>query len=78
MTHVSKPRKPKKPGWLRRTRQWLSHPASEEVLPAIFGDPEPPELKVFDAQVEEIRHEIQEVPGIPTIHDGRSKPTRRH
>jgi hypothetical protein len=37
----------------------------------------PPDLKVFQAQVEEARHEIQEVPAPPAVHGGRSKPARR-
>jgi len=54
----------------------LSHPTSE-VLPPIFGDAVPPDLKVFQAEVEEARHEIQEVPAPPTVHGGPSKPARR-
>jgi hypothetical protein len=76
MTHPQTTHKPKRPRGLRYLRHWLSHPTSE-VLPPIFGDPVPPDLKVFQAQVEEARHEIQEVPARPAVHGGRSKPTRR-
>jgi hypothetical protein len=65
-----------KSNWLQHFRHWLSHPTSE-VLPPIFGDAEPPDLKVFQAEVEEARHEIQEVPAPPVVHGGRSKPARR-
>jgi hypothetical protein len=76
MTHAHTAHKPGKPGWLQRFRHWLSHPTSE-VLPPIFGDAVPPDLKVFQAEVEEARHEIQEVPAPPAVHGGRSKPARR-
>jgi hypothetical protein len=76
MTHTQMTRKSEKSGWLQHVRHWLSHQTSE-VLPPIFGDAVPPELKVFEAQVEEARHEIQEVPGPPAVDGGRSKPARR-
>lgn len=78
MTHAHTTDKHKHRGsrWLRHLKHWLSHPTSE-VLPPIFGDGVPPDLKVFQAQVEEARHEIQEVPGSPAVHDRRSKPIRR-
>jgi hypothetical protein len=76
MTDKQKNNKPKGSSWLQHVRHWLSHPTSE-VLPPIFGDAVPPDLKVFQAQVEEARHEIEEVPGPPAIHDRRSKPARR-
>jgi hypothetical protein len=76
MTHSQTTQKPDKLGWLQHIRHWLSHPTSE-VVPPIFGDATPPDLKVFQAQVEEGRHEIQEVPGPPAVHGGRSKPARR-
>ena len=77
MTHTHATHKPEKPGWLRRTKLWLSHLTSE-VLPPIFGDAVSPDMKVFQAQVEEARHEIQEVPAPPAVHGGRSKPARRN
>jgi hypothetical protein len=76
MTHPQKTHKPKRPRWFRHFRHWLSHPTSE-VLPPIFGDPVPPDLKVFQAEVDEARHEIQEVPAPPAVHRGRSTPARR-
>jgi hypothetical protein len=75
MTHTWTTRRPEKPSWLQRVRHWLSHPMSE-VLPPIFGDAVPPDLKVFQAQVEEARHEIEEVPAPPAVHGERSKPAR--
>jgi len=76
MTYTHTTRNPRRSGWLQHIRHWLSHPTSE-VLPPIFGDSVPPELKVFQAEVEEARHEIQEVPAPPAVHGGRSKPARR-
>jgi hypothetical protein len=76
MTHTHTAHKQNRSSWLQRARHWLSHPTSE-VLPPIFGDAVPPDLKVFQAEVEEARHEIQEVPASPAVHGGRSKPARR-
>ncbi len=76
MMHTQTTHRPKRPGWLQRARHWLSHPTSE-VLPPIFGDAVPPDLRVFEAKVEEARHEIQQAPAPPAVHGGRSKPARR-
>jgi len=76
MTHIQTTNKAKPHGWLQGFRRWLSHPTSE-VLPPIFGDAVPPELKVLQAEVEESQHEIQEVPAPPAVHGARSKPARR-
>lgn len=76
MTHAHKTHKPGNPDWLRHVRHWLSG-LSCRTLPPIFGDPVPSDLKVFQAEVEETRHEIQEVPAPPAVHNGRSKPARR-
>ena len=76
MTHAYTTHRPKRLQWLRHFRHWLSHPTSE-VLPPIFGDAVPPDLKVFQAQVEEDRHEIHEVPAPASVHGGPSKPARR-
>ena len=76
MTHTDATDKPKKPGWLQSVKQWLAHPTSE-VLPPIFGDAVPPDLKVFEAQVDEARHEVQDVPAPPAVHGGRSKRIRQ-
>jgi hypothetical protein len=76
MTHGHTEHKPKKSGWLQHVRHWLSQPTSE-VVPPIFGDAEPPDLKVLQAEMEEARHAVQEVPAPPTVHSGRSKPARR-
>ena len=76
MTHMQMKKKPKRSGWLQSIKHWLSHPTSE-VLPPIFGDAVPPDLRVFEAQVDEARHEIREMPASPAVHGGRSKPARR-
>ena len=76
MTNTRTRHKPTRSSWLQSIRHWLSHPTSG-LLPPIFGDAVPPDLKVFQAQVEEARHEIQEVPAPPAVHGGRSKPARR-
>ena len=76
MDHTQATHKPKRTGWLQSVRHWLSHPTSE-VLPPIFGDAAPPDLKAFEAHVEEARREIQEVPALPATHGRRSKPARR-
>ena len=76
MTDTHTTDKQHKTGWLQGFKRWLAHP-THELLPPIFGDAEPPELKVFEAEVEEARHDIQEVPAPPSVHAGRSKPARR-
>ena len=76
MTHMQTTQKPKRQGWLQSIRHWLRHPTAE-VLPPIFGDAVPPDLRAFEAQVEEVRHKVREVPAPPTVHSGRSKPARR-
>jgi hypothetical protein len=76
MAHRQTTDKPEGSGWLQRVKRWLSHPTSE-VLPPIFGDAVPPDMKVLQAEVDEAQHEIQEVPAPPAVHGGRSKPARR-
>ena len=76
MAHTKATDKPKKPSWLQSVRDWLAHPTSE-VVPPIFGDAVPPDLKVFEAEVEEAQHDVQEVPAPPAVHGGRSKRARR-
>ncbi|MEJ2211622.1 MAG: hypothetical protein P8129_21660 [Anaerolineae bacterium] len=76
MAHKHTTEKPEKRSWLQSVREWLAHPTAE-ALPPIFGDAVPPDLKVFEAQVDEARHEVQEVPAPPAVHDGRSKQARR-
>ena len=76
MTHTQEMPKSKRSGWLQHIKRWLAHPTSE-VLPPIFGDAVPPDLRVFEAKVEEARHDVQEVPAPPAVHVGRSKPARR-
>ena len=62
--------------WLERFARWLFGPPFQ-ALPPVFGDQTPPDLRVFEAWIEEARHEIQEVPAPPAMHDRRSKPARR-
>jgi hypothetical protein len=76
MSHAQKTHKRKWAAWFQHLRHWLAHPTSE-VLPPIFGDAAPPDLKVFEAKVEEARHDIQEIPAPPGTHRVRSKPARR-
>jgi hypothetical protein len=75
VNHTNAPQRPEKLGWFQQVRHWLSRPSSE-LLPPIFGDPVPPDLKVFQAEVEEARHAIQRVSGQPGMHAKRSKPAR--
>lgn len=75
MTHRQTTQKPKRHGWLRNIRHWLSHPTSE-VLPPIFGNAVAPDLG-FQAKTDEAQHEIHEVPAPPAVCSGRSKPARR-
>jgi hypothetical protein len=76
MTHTQTTHKSRRPGWFQNIRHWLRH-RTFEVLPPILGDAVPPDLKAFQVQVEQARHEIQEVPAPPAIHARRSKPARR-
>lgn len=73
MTHVHEQ---ERPGWLARFARWLFD-SPFRALPPVFGDQTPPDLRVFEAEVEEARHEIQEIPGSPAVRVGRSKPARR-
>jgi hypothetical protein len=77
MAHTQTTDKSKRPSWLQSVRDWLAHPTSE-VVPPIFGDTVPPEMKVFEAEVDEAQHEVREVPAPPAVHDGRSKRVRRN
>jgi hypothetical protein len=76
MTHTQTTHKIQGSSWLQHVRHWLSHPTSE-VLPPIFGETAPLDLRVFEAKVDEARHEAQEVPAPPAVHGGRSRPARR-
>ncbi len=73
MTHIHTHQKL---GWIGRFARWLFG-SPFRSLPPVFGDQTPPDLRVFEAEVEEARHEVQELPGRPTVHGGRSKPARR-
>jgi hypothetical protein len=49
---------PKKSGWLYRfARRFFEAPFQD--LPAEFGDPVPPELRVFEAEAESAQHSPQ-------------------
>jgi hypothetical protein len=76
MTHTQATHKPRRSGWLQHIRHWLAHPTSE-MLPPIFGDTVPPDLRVFEAKVDEARHKTQEMPAPPAVHGGPSKRARR-
>jgi hypothetical protein len=77
MSHTQLTHKRKGVSWLQHVRHWLAHPTSE-VLPPIFGDAAPPDLKVFEAKIEEARHQVHEVPGPPSDHGRWNKPIGRH
>jgi hypothetical protein len=62
-------------GWIRRFVRWfLGSPF--RALPPEFGDPVPPDLRVFAAEVDEIRHEVHEIPAPPGVHAGKTKAAR--
>ena len=63
-------------GWIGRFARWLFG-SPFRSLPPVFGDQTPPDLRVFEAEVEAATHEIQEVPAPPGTRGGRSKPARR-
>jgi hypothetical protein len=56
-------------------RRFFSAPF--ENLPPEYGDPVPPELRVFEAEAEASQRETREEMGAPEVHDRRSKPARR-
>lgn len=63
-------------GWIGRFAQWLFG-SPFRSLPPTFGDQTPPELRVFEVEVDEARHDVREVPASPAVRVGRSKPARR-
>ena len=62
--------------WIGRFARWLFGSPFRSLSP-VFGDQTPPDLRVFEAEVEEAWHEVQEVPAPPGTRGGRSKPARR-
>jgi hypothetical protein len=69
--------KHKKPGWIQRFVRWLFGSPFRE-LPPEFGDPVPPELRVFEAQAEEAQHQARgDIPPLPPVHPGQTKPVRQ-
>ena len=75
MDHRETTHKHQKTSWLQHLRHWLSHPTSE-VLPPIFGDAVPPDLRILEAMVDEAVHDIQEVPAKTAPRRAWSKPAR--
>ena len=62
----------KRPGRVQRFLRWLFGSPFQD-MPNAFGDPVPPEQRVFEAQVEEMRHHSNgEVPA-STIHSDRTR-----
>jgi hypothetical protein len=69
--------KHKKPGWIQRFVRWLFGAPFRE-LPPEFGDPVPPELRVFEAQAEEAQHHARnDVPPLFSIRHEQTKPVRQ-
>lgn len=66
----------KKSHWIRRFVRWLFGSPFEE-LPPEFGDPVPPELRVFEAEVEEIQHHSVGKVASPAIQEKPTQPARR-
>ncbi len=48
-----------------------------ENLPPEYGDPVPPELRVFEAEAEEARREPAEEIAVAEMHHQRSQPARQ-
>jgi hypothetical protein len=69
--------KSKKPGWIQRFVRWLFGSPFQE-LPSEFGDPVPPELRVFEAQAEEAQRQARgDVAPPSSAHPGRTGPARQ-
>ena len=47
-----------------------------EKLPPQYGDPVPPELRVFEAEVAEAQHHPREMGEAPHAHHGASRPIK--
>ena len=62
--------------WIERFARWLFG-SPFKALPPVFGDQTPPDLRVFEARIQAAQHQVQEVPALPGVHGGRSKPARR-
>jgi len=55
--------------WVRRVVRWFFGSPFRN-LPPEFGNPVPAELQVFEAEVEENQHHIEEIPAPPGVHTG--------
>jgi hypothetical protein len=58
----------------RIARRFFSAPF--ENLPPEYGDPVPPELRVFEAEAEASQREAHQEIAVPGVHDRRSQPAR--
>ena len=63
-------------GWVQRFARWLFGAPFEELPPG-FGDPAPPELRVFEAEAEEILHHPVGKVSPPPVQHGSTNPARR-
>ena len=70
-------RRHERPGWIKRFVRWLFGSPFQE-LPPEFGDPVPADLRLFEAQAEEMeRRPTGKVPPPPPVHEEKSKPARQ-
>jgi hypothetical protein len=63
----------KKSGRVKRFLRWLFGSPFQDMGDA-FGDPVPPEQRVFEAQVDEMQHLARGRVPASTIHSDRTKP----
>jgi hypothetical protein len=63
----------RKTGRLQRFLRWLLGSPFQDLSDA-FGDPVPPEQRVFEARVDEMQHHAIGKAATPTIHADRTKP----
>jgi hypothetical protein len=62
--------------WVQRFLRWLFG-APFQGLPSEFGDPVPPELRVFEATAEEAQHRAQGSVLPPAVPPEHTRPARR-
>jgi hypothetical protein len=62
----------KRPGRVQRFLRWLFGSPFQDMSDA-FGDPMPPELRVFEAQVVEMQDHSHGKVAAPTIHSDRTR-----
>ena len=63
----------KKRGRVQRLIRWMFGSPFQQ-MPAVFGDPVPAELRVFEAQAEEIQHRSSGKVAASTTHSGQTRP----